>query len=89
MNKKQDIKKARTLLRLLWQHFDAGGESCGRSFDADILETAMEYLGESDSEQDKFCDDDAFEYLHKCKEELGDRKHKKYIKWFNNFDEER
>ena len=40
--------RARTLLTLLWRKYDAGGISMGRSYDAVLLEAAMDLLGPPD-----------------------------------------
>ena len=42
--------RARTLLTLLWRKYDAGGISMGRSYDAVLLEAAMDLLGPPDIE---------------------------------------
>ncbi|HIH2744902.1 TPA: hypothetical protein ACYLN4_000568 [Burkholderia lata] len=42
----KELDAVRLLLRLLWQGYDAGGTSCGRSFDARIVEAAMMLLGQ-------------------------------------------
>lgn len=40
--------RARTLLTLLWRKYDAGGISMGRSYEAVLLEAAMDLLGPPD-----------------------------------------
>ena len=40
--------RARTLLTLLWRKYDAGGVSMGRSYEAVLLEAAMDLLGPPD-----------------------------------------
>ena len=45
MIKIDERERARTLLTLLWQKYDAGGISMGRSYEAVVLEAAMELLG--------------------------------------------
>ena len=40
--------RARTLLTLLWRKYDAGGTSMGRSYEAVLLEAAMDLLGPTD-----------------------------------------
>jgi len=44
-----DAVRARTLLTLLWRRYDAGGISMGRSYDAVLLEAAMDLLGPPDT----------------------------------------
>lgn len=40
--------RARTLLTILWQRYDAAGISMGRGYEAVLLEAAMELLGPPD-----------------------------------------
>ena len=41
----RDLELARGLLRKLWQSYDTGGQSHGRSRDAALLEAAMDLMG--------------------------------------------
>lgn len=45
-----DATRARTLLTLLWRRYDYGGISMGRSYDAVLLEAAMDLLGPPDTD---------------------------------------
>ena len=40
-----ELDAVRALLRILWQAYDAGGHSIGRSFEARVVETAMMLMG--------------------------------------------
>ena len=52
--------RARTLLTLLWQKYDTGGISMGRSFEAVCLEAAMDLLEDfRDSDDVMRCDSDS------------------------------
>lgn len=42
--------RARTLLTLLWRKYDTGGISMGRSYEAVLLEAAMDLLGPPDTD---------------------------------------
>jgi hypothetical protein len=41
----KELDAVRLLLRMLWQAYDAGGTSVGRSFEARVVETAMMLMG--------------------------------------------
>ncbi|KWU19125.1 hypothetical protein [Burkholderia cenocepacia] len=41
----RQLDAVRALLRILWQGYDAGGHSVGRSFEARVVETAMMLVG--------------------------------------------
>lgn len=69
----KELDAVRLLLRLLWQGYDAGGTSVGRSFDARIVEAAMMLLGQPVARFDvsrggmelvKHCEDRAYEITH-------------------------
>lgn len=66
----KELDAVRLLLRLLWQAYDAGGTSVGRSFEARIVEAAMMLVGSPQSSIDvstrgmdllKRCEDRAYE----------------------------
>ncbi|MFP3637888.1 hypothetical protein [Paraburkholderia sp. SIMBA_054] len=66
----KELDAVRLLLRLLWQGYDAGGTSCGRSFDARIVEAAIMLLGQPVAQFDvsrggmelvQHCEDRAYE----------------------------
>lgn len=40
-----EIERVKTLLVMLWQKYDAGGISMGRSWEAVVLEAAIELIG--------------------------------------------
>ncbi|MCP4984529.1 MAG: hypothetical protein GY928_00295 [Colwellia sp.] len=44
------IVRVKSLLRILWRTYDAGGQSMGRSHQAVVLETAMALLDDIDCE---------------------------------------
>lgn len=50
--------RARTLLAALWQKYDAGGTSMGRSHEAVLLEAAIALLGSPDGEEMRRLDSD-------------------------------
>jgi len=47
LKKIDELERSKTLLTFLWQKYDAGGISMGRSYEAVVLEAVMELLGPS------------------------------------------
>ena len=64
--------RARTLLTLLWRKYDAGGISMGRSYEAVILEAAMDLLGPPDTKDVQRLESmDAGELLNETRDYLS------------------
>lgn len=60
---------ARQCLRQLWQLYDAGGHSNGRSLESWLLESANELLGPS-THYNQFADSSRHEFSEMVREEL-------------------
>lgn len=52
----QRVRRARSLLRVIWQGYDAAGHSCGRSRTCAYLELAMGLIGSPDPEESALVD---------------------------------
>ena len=50
------IKRARTFLRIIWQIYDVGGHSMGRSEESMLLEMAMRLMGPPDPLESEMVD---------------------------------
>jgi hypothetical protein len=57
-SQEQRNRRARILLRALWQGYDAAGHSCGRSRTCGLLETAMSLMGPPDASESSRADTD-------------------------------
>lgn len=67
--KENRLQLARECLRLVWQTFDAGGHSMGRSWESTLLEAAMEFI-EPTSEYSKLADTDRRAFMKIVQDEL-------------------
>lgn len=83
--KKQRQQIARECLRQLWQLFDAGGISMGRSIEADLLEAAMDLIPLS-AEYSELADSDRNAFLqiarnarHEVSQEQQNAQHRKLV----------
>lgn len=83
--KKQRQQIARECLRQLWQLFDAGGVSMGRSLEADLLEVAMDLIPLS-QDYCKLADSDRNAFLqiardarHEVSREQIEAQHRKLV----------
>lgn len=52
----QRVRRARSLLRVIWQGYDASGHSCGRSRTCAYLELAMSLIGLPDPKESQIVD---------------------------------
>lgn len=63
----QRIRRARTLLRIIWQGYDAAGHSCGRSQTCAFLELALDLIGPADPTESRQADTDVTPLLAEAK----------------------
>jgi hypothetical protein len=62
----KELDAVRLLLRLLWQAYDAGGTSVGRSFEARVVEATMMLIGSPQSSID--VSTQGMDLLKRCEE---------------------
>lgn len=61
-----ELDAVRGLLRLLWQAYDAGGHSVGRSWEARVVEAAMMLVGPPSARTATLLEGDAPSLLRQC-----------------------
>lgn len=67
----QRVRRARTILRAIWQGFDAAGHSCGRSRTCGLLELAMQLIGPPDPTESEQADADLSALVAEAREWLA------------------
>ena len=80
LDKYTDMEVARALMRLLYQQYDAGGISMGRSFRSGVLETAMGLVGQTPRELAELSDDQPREFLLACMDLESERRRERIKK---------
>jgi hypothetical protein len=74
----QCVRRARTLLRLIWQAYDAAGHSNGRSRTCAMLELSMSLIGTPDPSESNQADNDPRPLIDEAKDWMHDLNAEKF-----------